>query len=102
MSGGSMDYLHMKVQDAEFSEGTESRRMFRQHLDLVARTLRAIEWNDSGDGDDDEGILIDACLNGGLLDKLRAVIARQSELIMILMNGEPIRVLEKSLYGKKD
>jgi len=66
MSGGSMNYLYMKVQDAEFSEGTESRRMFRLHLNLVARTLRAIEWNDSGDGDDNEGGLIDACLSGGV------------------------------------
>jgi hypothetical protein len=36
----------------------------RRHLNLVAKALRAIEWNDSGDGDDREDEAIRACLSG--------------------------------------
>jgi hypothetical protein len=63
MSGGSMDYLYIKVEEADFEESTPQRRAFREHLKAVAKALRAIEWNDSGDGDDEENILIEACLH---------------------------------------
>lgn len=62
MSGGSMDYLYSKVLDASFNEHTVLRRAFRQHLKLIAEALRAIEWNDSCDGDDREEILLKKCL----------------------------------------
>jgi hypothetical protein len=64
MSGGTMDYLYMKVQNAEFELTTPLRAEFHAHLMLVAKALRAIEWNDSGDGDDDETVLITRVLNG--------------------------------------
>jgi hypothetical protein len=64
MSGGSMDYLYAQVRDAEFAEDTPARKAFRRHLNLVAKALRAIEWNDSGDGDDREDEAIRACLSG--------------------------------------
>ena len=62
MSGGSMDYLYEQVGIAQFSENTVLRRAMRKHLGKVAAALRAIEWNDSGDGDPDEEQLIRACL----------------------------------------
>lgn len=62
MSGGSMDYLCYKVQDATFKEDTVLRRAFKAHLLLVARAMKAIEWNDSGDGDDGEEAAIRACI----------------------------------------
>lgn len=62
MSGGSMDYLYRRVQDATFRSSSVERRAFRAHLLRVAKALRAIEWNDSGDGADDESDAIRACL----------------------------------------
>ena len=62
MSGGSMDYLYQKVQDAEFRENTRARQHFRQHLKKDAEALHAIEWNDSGDGDDTEHVKIEDAL----------------------------------------
>lgn len=64
MSGGSMHYFYRRVEeDATFIENTPERRAFREHLKKVAEALRAIEWNDSGDGASDEEVLIRACLS---------------------------------------
>lgn len=62
MSGGSMNYLYSRVAEAEFKPDTALRRAFKEHLKLVADALRAIEWNDSGDGDSTEDEAIKACL----------------------------------------
>ena len=63
MSGGSMNYLYSKIEyDATFKTDTPERRAFRKHLMLVARCLKAIEWNDSGDGDSQEEALLLECL----------------------------------------
>jgi predicted RNase H-like nuclease (RuvC/YqgF family) len=62
MSGGSMEYLYSAVLNARFEENTAERKAFRKHLNKVATALRAIEWNDSGDGDDNESELIRACM----------------------------------------
>jgi hypothetical protein len=62
MSGGSMDYLYGRVEDAQFKLDTPLRRAFKKHLSLVSSALRAIEWNDSGDGDPTEDETILACL----------------------------------------
>jgi phage shock protein A len=64
MSGGSMNYLYRRVEeDATFIEQTPERRAFRKHLKKIAEALRAIEWNDSGDGASNEEGLIRACLS---------------------------------------
>jgi hypothetical protein len=64
MSGGSMNYLYAKIEyDAVFKTDTPERKAFRTHLVKVAAALRAIEWNDSGDGASDEEELIRACLS---------------------------------------
>ena len=65
MSGGSMDYLCYKIEEASFSLGTPARRAFKKHLHLISKALKAIEWNDSGDGADDEEELIQKCLGKG-------------------------------------
>lgn len=57
-----MGYLHSQVEYAEFKENTLLRRAFRKHLGKVAAAMRAIEWNDSGDGAKGEDELIRACL----------------------------------------
>jgi hypothetical protein len=58
MSGGSMNYLYAAVEGATFTEDTILRKAFRVHLIKVSEALRAIEWNDSGDGADNEDFLI--------------------------------------------
>ena len=65
MSGGSMNYLSLKVEDAAFYRDTPLRRAFAKHLHLVAEALHAIEWNDSGDGADNEDEAIRAALIPG-------------------------------------
>ena len=68
MSGGSMNYLYSKIEyDAVFNTYTPERKAFRKHLVKVAAALRAIEWNDSGDGASDEEELIRACLSSGAI-----------------------------------
>ena len=71
MSGGSMDYLYRKIQDAEFELNTSERIAFKQHLQLVAEACKAIEWVDSGDNS--EGSEIEAivdCINNLNIDSI--------------------------------
>jgi hypothetical protein len=73
MSGGSMNYLYRRLIDAAendggdfvegFNKNTGLRRQFALHMLDVADALKAIEWNDSGDGADNEDELISHCLN---------------------------------------
>ena len=78
MSGGSMNHLYHLVRDAEFHAHSPEREAFRKHLALVANALRSIEWNDSGDGDDQEVHNIMACisLSASENDMLRAEVER--------------------------
>lgn len=95
MSGGSMNYLYSRVQDAEFHADSLERRAFRKHLQLVAEALRAIEWVDSGDsgpGDDTAAIL--ACLNDGAV--LETAIETAHEAAKDLR-----RVLEEACSGRR-
>lgn len=68
MSGGSYDYLYLRIRDmAEtLRESPDPRRAaFSALLDKVANAAKAIEWNDSGDGDGRENEFIDACFVTG-------------------------------------
>jgi len=89
MSGGSMNYLYVQVMDARFDTNSAERKALRKHLGLVAKALRSIEWNDSGDGDDEEVSNIMACVSHA--DVLRAAIddaiAAQKELSRVLANA---------------
>ena len=67
MSGGSYDYAYGRVQDMadalRFRSPFDAKRMaFAAHLDKVAKAMRDIEWNDSGDGATDEPGSIAACI----------------------------------------
>lgn len=53
-----MDYLYSRVQDADFRENTLERKALRTHMHKLALALKAVEWNDSGDGADNEAELI--------------------------------------------
>jgi hypothetical protein len=72
MSGGSYDYIYQKIEDLAHnirSEGCCScaspakRKAFARHLSKVAAAMKAIEWNDSCDGDDNEERLIMAVIS---------------------------------------
>ena len=66
MSGGSMDYVYRKVEDAcgAFQSTNPHREAFKSLLWNVARALRSIEWVDSGDwGPGDEIEAIEACIS---------------------------------------
>lgn len=66
MSGGSMDYLYSRVEDAaNIIGGTPERKAFARHLYRVAEALHDIEWVDSCDyGPGDENAAIMACVSG--------------------------------------
>ena len=65
MSGGSLDYIHWKVEEVAMrlkdKDNTPLQRAFGEHLENVAKALHDIEWVFSGDygkGDDDEAIKV--------------------------------------------
>lgn len=93
MSGGSMDYFYLRVRSVAengFRKNTAKRRAFAAHLLNVSKALRAIEWNDSGDGDDSEDAAILTCIGEHgeatqVLDDLRVAMAAAQT---ILAGGE--------------
>jgi hypothetical protein len=85
VSGGSYDYLYSKVDD--FADSMRPggagkhvdpalRELFRPLVRKVAAAMRAIEWNDSGDGDCDEQKLIRECLGMPVDDYIRNELLR--------------------------
>lgn len=64
MSGGSMNHFSQDLEDAadRFKLSTMHRLAIHSHMLKLAKALKAIEWNDSGDGDDQEEELINECL----------------------------------------
>jgi len=73
MSGGSYNYAYFRIEELsdeirlqggckDFCASAELRQQFKDHLCLVAKACRAIEWNDSFDGDREEVELIKKCL----------------------------------------
>jgi hypothetical protein len=85
MSGGSWDYLYLKIDEAAgnlLNETSSLRRAFGHHLGLVAAAMHDIEWVDSldyGEGDDEEAI--------------RAVLgdsAKEKELSVLLADAEDL------------
>ena len=64
MSGGSMNYLYSHIQDAEFDLSTPERIAFKEHLNLIAKACKDIEWVDSGDNSEGSEIeFITKCIN---------------------------------------
>ena len=86
-----MNYLYGRVESAEFREDTALRRAFRQHLNLVASALYAIEWNDSGDGHPGEEDAIRACLgpHAELQQLVREAVAARDALTAAIEDSRP-------------
>lgn len=63
MSGGSLDYIYSRVEDAAWTVAKSQDQLhlaFAKHLFAVAEALRDTEWvlsGDSGPGDDHKAIL---------------------------------------------
>jgi hypothetical protein len=106
MSGGSYNYAYARVEEFAANLNTHSagipdyvnlplRKLFRTHLRKVADAMRAIEWNDSGDGDDDEQRFITDVLRGmdgegfaKMLDSELAGVEQAVRLARALLKGE--------------
>ncbi len=62
MSGGRYNYAYSRFEDYAYdlapNAKTPERKAFLRLLNIVAAAARAIEWNDSGDGDNRETELI--------------------------------------------
>lgn len=95
-----MDYLYARVRDCHFSLSTPLRKTFRTHLENVAKALRSIEWNDSGDGDDDEEENIRACLSK--TEELEFAIAEANDAMANLKRaiGNAKSMLNKPTKGE--
>lgn len=91
MSGGSMNYLYQRVDDAPFSEHTALRRAFRAHLVLVARAMKAIEWVDSSD-----------CADGTEEEAIRAVIGPHGELRQAIADAHAARDAIDAVLAKME
>lgn len=67
MSGGAYDYGYGKIENLAYEMrndmNTPLRKAFLSHLALVAEAAKAIEWNESGDGDPREDELIKKCIS---------------------------------------
>lgn len=66
MSGGSYDYIYLKIEGIELSNTAtcKYRASFQKLLKLVANAMHDIEWVDSGDyGKGDEIDAIKKCFN---------------------------------------
>lgn len=69
-----MDYIYSRVQEISFPLSSARRKIFYEHLQLVAKALHDIEWVDSSDcAPGDENAAIDECLKLEL-EKTRAVV----------------------------
>ena len=79
MSGGSYDYAYRHLEDfAEalrlrtpgqcYAASPALRMAFAEHCEMVAIAMKAVEWNDSGDGDSDETRLIEAVVAPANID----------------------------------
>lgn len=100
MSGGSWEYVYQKFEDVGTRLG-ESKQADRRALgDLVCRiavAMRAIEWNDSGDGAKNEAELIRACVSDGAILEAAIIEARDvarrlsDEIKLATENGEASR-----------
>lgn len=74
MSGGTYDYVYFKIEDLAAKINVtdpgcpdyvdvQLRQKFKELLYAVAKAARAVEWNDSGDGDSEEKELIKNCFS---------------------------------------
>lgn len=83
MSGGSLDYVYIRVEDAAWSIGkraeTPLHKAFAKHLHYVAAALHDLEWLYSGDYSD-----------GREVDSIRRCLSPEAELEAIIQEAGKI------------
>ncbi len=91
MSGGAYNYAYYRIEelagDISRNAKTPERKAFVSLLIKVAKAAKAIEWNDSGDGDSSEEHLIREAL-GEDWKKIcmQELISDAGELVRIMQN----------------
>jgi hypothetical protein len=91
MSGGAYNYAYYRIEelagDISRNAKTPERKAFVSLLIKVAKAAKAIEWNDSGDGDSSEEHLIREAL-GEDWEKIcmQELISDAGELVRIMQN----------------
>ena len=95
MSGGSMDYFYGKLDDAaeQFALTTMERVALRSHMLKLSKALKAVEWNDSGDGANDESELIRECLAP---KEVLSVTLSKAEEVLCALQDEIIRARKEA------
>ena len=90
MSGGTYDYAYRYLENfVPILEGgcyaapPAMRRAFIEHCAKVATIMKAIEWNDSGDGDNREETLIRELLSPGQLNIVARAELREVALAVL-------------------
>jgi hypothetical protein len=91
MSGGSMDYADLRVEEAanSFRLNTPRRKAFRKLMFLVAKAMHDIEWVDSGDcSEGSENAAIDACLTFNPARELLNEIKAEAEEMIVWIESK--------------
>lgn len=91
MSGGSMDYLYLRVEDVARDlcrSPNLERKAFGARLSLVAKALHDIEWVDSGDyGDDGDREAIRSALGENHASLTREAAVAEVKRILAELEG---------------
>ncbi len=89
MSGGSWDYIYGKFEEVadrlQSKNQTPLRRALGKHISKTAKAMHSIEWNDSGDGDDDEEKNIKAALGKDSDAQELSVLLEDAQKIMVAL-----------------
>ena len=98
MSGGSLDYVYGRVEEANADlcrhDLTQTQKAFARHLVKVAKALHDIEWvlsGDYGDGDDTKAIM--ECI--GKSDIIDTAIENAEKAMMELQKAVEIAKVAK-------
>ena len=92
-----MSYLYSSVQDASFQEHTPERKALRLHLNKLAKALQAVEWNDSGDGADNESELIREAIGDQIILEVSIQAAKEAHKDL----GDQLARVEASWLSKE-
>jgi hypothetical protein len=89
MSGGAYNYAYYKIEelagDISRNAKTPERKAFVRLLVKVAKAAKAIEWNDSGDGDPHETDLIREALGEGWKKICLQELVHEADVLIRLM-----------------
>lgn len=98
MSGGSLDYVYVKVEDAANDVAsraeTPEHRAFAAHLQKVAKALKALEWMwscDTSRGSEREAVMACIAPSDVLAEAVRNAERAKAELEAVLRDVNTVR-----------